>query len=113
MSYIHSELNNGNIAAFAYFTSGLISTPKGENHGSHASVIVGREFLDVTSPLLQGRPPGCYMVVKNSWGSNWPTASAIDRYKKVVFDKGRPGHFLISEYELAKHLKRYTVVQRK
>jgi hypothetical protein len=48
---IHRDLEAGNITSFSYVTDGLISTPGGE-HGYHASVITGREYLKAGDPLI-------------------------------------------------------------
>jgi hypothetical protein len=109
---IHRDLESGNITSFSYVTDGLISTPGGE-HGYHASVITGREYLKAGDPLLGSRKPGCYLVVKNSWGAGWPGEWARDHFKRVVFDSSRPGRFLISEAELAKSITAYTEIIRR
>ena len=112
LNAIHQDLESGNITAIGYFTDRLIYTPS-SGHGMHASVVTGREYLDSGSPLLGGRKPGCYLVVKNSWGKEWPIQGSNNKNKNVIYDAERPGRFLVSETELSKAMFNYTEVIRK
>jgi len=107
---LHKTLESGDIQGISYFTDNLIKTP-GDRHGRHASVVVGRNYLEDTS-LLNGKPPGCYFLVKNSWGVGWPKGGKINNPLKAIGDPKRPGFFWVSEKDLANNLTKYTHVDK-
>lgn len=105
---LHRTLENGDIQAFSYITDGMILTPA-KGHGYHASVAVGRRYIDKPEG---NRKAGCYFLVKNSWGSGWPQNKVkrdpqYAEYLKnasSIIDPQYPGYFLVHEEDLAKNL---------
>lgn len=106
---IHETLESGYIQSIAYYTENLISTPEKGEHGAHASVVVGRKEL-TDSKILGSKPPGCYFLVKNSWGKDWPGENGL-KDKKALADPTLKGYFWVSEQDLSNNLRKVTKVE--
>lgn len=98
--YLDQELPVG----IDYYTQGLLDAGFIADHGSHASVVVGRVWRPAKKNVFQKEiiPESCYYIVKNSWGKDW-TPPFESRAFPV---KDKPGYFLVSEKDLMEHLYR-------
>jgi RNAse (barnase) inhibitor barstar len=106
LNYMNQAVAQKKPVAISYLTNGLISVPS-QNHGRHASLIVGRK-----SVVVNGKAE-CHYIVRNSWGESWPGDRLTNLKAKRAFDQkgvALPGHFMVSERDLVEHLTAYTKV---
>lgn len=116
---LYKTLEDGYIEGFGYITSGLIKpkVDKNNKHGFHASIAVGRGFLE-KKDLPPGSKEGCYILVKNSWGANWPEMNKeSSRFSKApnqvgIYDKEKPGYFWAHEQDFVNYSMSSTHIER-
>ena len=106
-SYIHQTLDVGYPAGIS-FKADLIQDPRPNQNfttDSHATTVMGRKYLNDGK-----RGKGCYFLIKNSWGPQWPSAHELDS-KMAWADPSKPGYFWIKDEDLATRTSGFTYVE--
>jgi hypothetical protein len=102
--YLMSDVYSGygktvKVVNDGYYTAGFITTPDPKLHSSHASVVMGRSW----NPR-GAKKKGCYFLIKNSWGSDWPGAGRLNGMHAIPAE-GKPGYYYAHESDLGNRLK--------
>ena len=105
-SYINDSLDQNQIVAVGYHPEGLIVPPIKPplKPSGHASVITGRHYV---------AGEGCYITIKNSWGTKWPgkrldnsnrdAKAAVDKDGKIL-----SGYYQVKDVDFAKYITSVT-----
>lgn len=114
---VYKSLEEGYIQGYSYIPQGLIK-PKADKYGGHASIVTGRQYLS-EKELPPGVKPGCYLLVKNSYGKGWPDKLSEREHRfntkkdqAAVYDKEKPGYFWVSEQDFVNHGQATTHIDR-
>ena len=100
VTYIHQTLKRQYPVGVGYDVGGIIYA----SSGGHASTIAGRQWQK-----FDQHPEGCYFLVKNSWGKNWPATNDLNNLKGVR-DPNHMGYFWVKDSDLAQSMISYTEI---
>ena len=110
-NYINDGLDQGKPTGVGYYPhyedSGFITKAAAIGFVNHASLVAGRKYVSSRNKEKQG----CYLLVKNSWGEEWPgerlkgldAQPATDNYGVPI-----PGYFQVKDTVFSKYIKSFT-----